>query len=372
MNYLPDPKEYPENRLFALDLLRGLDMFYLVSLGFLYAFFQAMGREDLKIFFATHQWGGFTLCDLIMPLFIFMCGAALPLAMTRRLDANGKPTMAFHTHVWGRFLMLWVFGMLAQGNLTSLDINKIHIYSNTLQAIAVGYVVAAYVLIVKSRLFHIAVMIALAAFYGFYIHFSGDYSCTGNATKPVELWVLGHLLPAGSEILKNAPEAKYTWFLPSVMMPVITLCGAFSTEILLSKNWSTWKRAAILFTCGAVSVAIGFGLKALGVPMIKHFFTVSFTFAAIGYSMLLLAALYVLADIWKLRRGTGLLLLFGQCALSAYFCKAIFFAPVRSLSERLFSGFIQFVPTAYSDSVIEVGFILLTTVLIALYRRARR
>ena len=42
-----------------------------------------------------HYWGGFTAYDLIMPLFIFMCGAAIPLALPKRLDAEGRPTAAF-------------------------------------------------------------------------------------------------------------------------------------------------------------------------------------------------------------------------------------------------------------------------------------
>ena len=38
-----------------------------------------------------HPWGGFALWDIIMPLFIFMCGAAIPFALTRRLDENAQP-----------------------------------------------------------------------------------------------------------------------------------------------------------------------------------------------------------------------------------------------------------------------------------------
>ena len=36
-----------------------------------------------------HPWEGFTCWDIIMPLFIFMCGAAIPLSLERRLERNG-------------------------------------------------------------------------------------------------------------------------------------------------------------------------------------------------------------------------------------------------------------------------------------------
>jgi len=40
-------------------------------------------------------------------------------------------------------LVLWVLGMIAQGNLLAFDLDKLHVFSNTLQAIAVAYLIAA-------------------------------------------------------------------------------------------------------------------------------------------------------------------------------------------------------------------------------------
>ena len=70
----------------------------------------------------THPWEGFTPWDIIMPLFLFVCGAAVPLSLERRLALNdGRPNAAYWRHVLGRVAMLWVLGMLVQGHLTSLD-----------------------------------------------------------------------------------------------------------------------------------------------------------------------------------------------------------------------------------------------------------
>ena len=49
-----------------------------------------------------------------------------------------------------RFVVLWVLGMVAQGNLVSCDPRLIHLYSNTLQSIAVGYVVVALLFVYTS------------------------------------------------------------------------------------------------------------------------------------------------------------------------------------------------------------------------------
>mgnify|MGYP000376291994 CR=1 FL=1 len=42
-----------------------------------------------------------------------------------------------------RFILLFIFGMIVQGNLLGLDPKHLYLYSNTLQAIATGYLIAA-------------------------------------------------------------------------------------------------------------------------------------------------------------------------------------------------------------------------------------
>jgi len=42
-----------------------------------------------------------------------------------------------------RVVLLWVFGMMCQGNLPALDPVRIFFFSNTLKAIAVGYLFPA-------------------------------------------------------------------------------------------------------------------------------------------------------------------------------------------------------------------------------------
>ena len=93
-----------DERLFSLDALRGLDMIFLcLAKPVIVATAQALGCGDVEAYpfmrQFTHPWGGFTAYDLIMPLFIFMCGAAVPFALPKRLNAEGRPTAAFWRHV---------------------------------------------------------------------------------------------------------------------------------------------------------------------------------------------------------------------------------------------------------------------------------
>ena len=369
---LPSASDYPDSRLFSLDLLRGLDMFYLaVVSAVLPPLFEALGLSPgWKRFFCTHPWEGFTLYDLIMPLFIFMCGAAVPFALGRRLS-DGRPQPGYWRHVWSRVALLWVLGMLAQGGLATLDIHRISFYSNTLQAIAFGYLVAAFVLTLRSWKVRLAIPIALTVVYGLIVHFGGDYTKEGNVTHVVELRILRAIMPADNEQIGYIVRYGYTWYLPSMMFAVITLAGCFSSQLLLRRGWSVWKRAAGLAVLGAGSLAVGWVLAFAGVRMVKHFFSVSFTLQAIGWSVLALDALYVVTDIWRFRRGTGLLLLFGQFALTAYLCESVFGEVCRAAGDRLFGGFCRFFGPQWVETVRAVGFgVVITAVLMV--RRAMR
>jgi predicted acyltransferase len=368
MNLFHNPVEYPQKRLFCLDLLRGIDMFYLsvVSVILPPLFSLAGVHRSISAFFVEHPWGGFSLYDLIMPLFIFMAGAAIPLSLGRRLK-NGRATWDYWKHVFIRVVMLWILGMFVQGSLEKFNLHHISPYNNTLQTIAFGYLVSSGVMLLKNRYVKLAIPIALAVMYGVIVHFCGSYTKDGNITMIVELKILNAILPADNTQTANVVKYGYTWFLPSMIFPVMTLSGCFSTEILMSKL-SQLKKAVGLTVFGLISLGAGWMLVFAGVPSIKQFYTVSFTLQAIGWSVLLLAVLYVLTDIFKFRRGTGLLLLFGQYALTAYICLTIFRGPFVMIWKRFTIGLYDLFPTTVGPILSAVGYSLVTVVVLVLYR----
>lgn len=305
-------------RLYSLDLLRGLDMFLLVVVGPLFAALDAVWRLPPCVMDQfRHFWGGFTLWDLIMPLFIFMCGAAVPFALGRRIGPDGRPAKGYFTHVLSRVALLWILGMVSQGRLLSFDINLINPFNNTLQAIASGYLVAAIAYAIPCRCVRYILPAALAAAYTAFLAFFGDYTPDGNAATRFEYFILPRITPAASQALALADKG-YSWWATIPMFGAITLCGSTATEILQSAA-APWKRFAHLAAFGGALGLAGLAL-APAIPPVKHIYTLSFTAQATGLSILLLAALYAITDILKFRRGLGLFILFGQCSLMAYMC----------------------------------------------------
>lgn len=325
-----------KERLYSLDVLRGLDMILLVVVGpFIKAADQVCHFSSAFMGQFRHGWEGFTLWDSIMPLFIFMCGAAVPFALERRLT-DGRAGTAFWKHVLLRVAMLWILGMVIQGNLLTLDPSKFNPYSNTLQAIAAGYLITACVMLVRSRAVRIAAPVAFALLYTLLLAFGGDYTEHGNFAFKTDVAILKALLPNNSKWL--ASPSHYTWFSTSLMFAAMTLVGFHATEILRSGG-EKWKKAVRLFIYGAALEAVGWAVSPW-IPVIKPIFTLSFTAQAMGWCVISLAALYVLTDILMLRRGLGVIVLFGQYALTAYLVGVWFFRPVlKKLADILIQGF---------------------------------
>ena len=327
-----------KERLFSLDLLRGLDMFLLTVVGpFVSAFSGTVALPKALMDQFNHAYGGFVLWDIIMPLFIFMCGAAVPFGLGKRLR-DGKPTPAYWKHVVSRFALLWFLGLIAQGRLLTLDLLRISPFNNTLQAIACGYLIAAVVTIIPSRKVQIAMPIALAVGYGLALHLGGDYSRTGNVAIRFEDWFVRLILPTGSRALELA-DPWYSWWFTIPMFGAMTLCGAEATRILTADE-PKMRRFAKLLALGAILLAVGWALVPW-VPSVKHVFTFTFTAQAMGWSCLALAILFYLSDILMFRRGLGLFILFGQTALLAYMTVEVFACVPNAFADRVTGGFAQ-------------------------------
>jgi predicted acyltransferase len=360
---------FPKERLFSLDLLRGLDMILLVVIGPL------IGASNKIWHFSEpfmnqfkHFYTGFTLWDIIMPLFIFMCGAAIPLALKKRIK-DGKAGSDYWKHVFSRVVMLWILGMIVQGNLLSLDRMKINFFTNTLQSIAIGYLITALSLLVSSKAVRISIPIVLALVYTLILASFGDYSEFGNAAFKVDFAVQSFLLPDKHSSLLNPNH--YTWYLTSLMFGAMTLTGYHSTEILLAAKPKA-KKAINLSVLGISLLAIGF-ISAIWIPVIKPIYTLSFTSQAMGWCVLALAFLYYLTDVKMFRKGLYLPILFGQCALTAYIVGGFFRPVLQRLSQILAQGLphVLSFDTAEQNLAVAVITVVELTIVLIIRRRLR-
>ena len=362
-----------KERLYSLDLLRGLDIFFLtVVCGIFWAAHEGLGLFPVppgtpEGYFGpvmeqfAHRWGLFHLIDIVMPMFIFMCGAAVPFALGRRL-LDGRPAAAFWKHLGARFALLWFCGMIAQGDLLTLDPGKIRLFDNTLQTIACGYVIAALTMLIPDRRIRWAMPAVLALGYTIPLAVYGDYTPTGNLAHLVEVRIVNTFcVPLGF----SAKVTDYTWFATIPMFGVMTLMGMISTEILTDKTVADMKKFFRLLVLGTAVLGLGW-LTYPWIPSVKHIFTLTFTAQAMGWCMISLAVLYYLTDILKFRKGLGIFILFGQFALTAYMlCDTPLAAITSKAAETFGMGFEHLFGKGWSVFLISiVQGVLVTTALI--------
>ena len=362
-----------KERLYSLDCLRGLDMFLLtVITPVVCAADRSWGLPPGVMKHFQHVWNVFSLHDVIMPCFIFMCGAAIPFAMGGRLR-DGRPTAEFWRHLVSRFLLLYFLGSVVQCNLLSFDPMEIHVFYNTLQVIGVAYVFTSLMMFVPSRSVRIATIPVLLAVMGVVTHLAGhgDYTETGNFVYRFDRIVWGLFLPEGQHSLK--PNGYYCYLLPQLAAFALTQLG-YECTLVLRSGRNAWRKAGILGVVGLILLCAGWTVS-VWVPVIKHIYSASFSLLVAGWSVVALAVLYVVTDIWKFRRGLRTIIVFGQHSLTAYLLWNLFGHGFVKAAERLTVG----VPHLFGERALPfAGGLVAAAMLVAVmyvwdgFRRHRR
>lgn len=182
-------------RLESLDVLRGFDLFLLVGLeAVMHHLSSAVNTPCFHSFmwcFSHVDWEGFSTWDMIMPLFMFMSGITIPFALSRYKDAKDKSLI--YRRILKRVVLLWIFGMMCQGNLFGLNPERIYFYSNTLQAIATGYLISSLLYLHTSIRTQIIIAVALLLSFWGAMEFitingygGGNYTPDGNLAEWID------------------------------------------------------------------------------------------------------------------------------------------------------------------------------------------
>lgn len=363
-------------RLLSLDILRGFDLACLVLVQpILYVWLSILnpGEETFggKVMGQiTHvPWEGFCFWDIIMPLFMFMSGITIPFAMSRYKTGKEKVDRRFYVRILRRFVVLWVVGAIIQGNLLEFDIRQLHLYSNTLQSIAVGYVVVTFLYIFTSLRTQLTVVSLLFVAYIaiFVVWGNMDFTIDANICEEIDRKVLGHFRDGviwnGDSWTWN-PTYHYTWIMSSLNFVVTVFTGYMAGYILRGSSSMLDKFLKLLITgVGLIAVSL---LMSLWIPIIKHIWSSSMTLFASGICFILMALFYFVVDIKGWIRGLGWLKVYGVNSLVAYFLgEAVNF---DSITNSFFHGFEQWMGVYYPVLVVTMHGIFIFIILTWMYR----
>ena len=377
-----------KKRLESLDALRGFDLLCLVAISDLVEELAEVIDKPwmgaVMECFTHKKWEGFSPWDLVMPLFMFMAGVAIPYSLKSPSKGRKEESLPIEGEVGRgsiglrlirRVLLLWLFGMMVQGNLLALDPNRIYLFTNTLQAIAVGYLFSALLYLHTSWKTQIGIAVALLLTFWGAMEFitigsygGGDYTPHGNLAEGIDMMVLGRFRDTAriidGEVVVKA-SYTYTWILSSLNFVMTVLTGVLAGQTLKSAM-NQGHKVAILLGAGVAMVALGWTWDLVH-PVIKHIWTGSMVLVSSGYCFLLMGLFYWWIDCRGHNKHLTLLKVYGMNSITAYVVSHVI--SFRSVSKSLLFGLEQYVGDYY-DFIIQFGNVaILFIILYIMYRK---
>ena len=369
-------KTSPEKgRLASLDILRGFDLFLLV---FFQPVFMSLARkldapwlEGVMRQFEHVPWEGFRVWDLIMPLFMFMAGASMPFSFAK----FGDDKRAAYLRIARRVVLLFIFGMVVQGNLLGLDPHRIYLYSNTLQAIATGYLVTALLFLFTSRRTQILVSVLLLLAYWAAMQFvsiggygGGNYTPDANLAEWIDSVVLGRFRDTAQlkdGVVLVADWYHYTWLLSSLNFAVTVLTGLFAGYI--AKDRMEGKKKVQLYLGIGAAMSVAGWLWGLQMPVIKTIWTSSMVLVSSGYCFMLMGLFYYWIDYKGHRSGITWLKVYGMNSIVAYMLSSI--VNFRCMGESFLWGLEQYMGPYYGLMLTMWNMAVVYFILWVMYRK---
>jgi predicted acyltransferase len=354
-------------RVVSIDALRGFDMFWIIGGGAIFASLHDISGNPATAWIRmqlTHvRWQGFRFEDLIMPLFLFIVGVVMPYSFQKRLDA-GQSKTRLYLHIIKRTVILFIFGMIAQGNLLDYDLSKLHIYSNTLQAIAAGYVIAAVIMLNLGIRWQLAVTgILLVLFWLLMVlvpvpgHGAGVLTPDGNLAIYIDRVILGRFI--------DGTNPPYTWILSSMTFPCTVMLGVMAGH-LLRLDEAGIRKVLWLLAAGGGCIVAGL-LWNLFFPIIKHIWTSSFVLFSAGLCFMLLALFYLVIDVLGFRRWAFGFVVIGTNAIAVYM--AVHIINFRNIGGVFVRGLEKYAGNWYPFIYATAGFAVVWLILWWMYRK---
>lgn len=327
---IPDSeqKHLTGTRVASIDALRGFSMFWIIGGGIVFRSLDQIFNHPVTAFIGIQlkhvKWLGFHFEDLIMPLFIFIVGVAVPFSISNRLK-RGQSRGRIYLHIVKRTAVLYLLGvMLGSGGLhfnwPEMD------WVGVLHRIAVCYFFAAVLLMHTKWQTQAIVTAALLLLYWAALTLvpvpgHGPGVITPEGCLPA--YIDQQFLPG------KISEAFYGYgdsngILPTLASVSTVLLGALTGHWLRSNRPDNHKVTGLALA-GLISLSVGYAWGQL-FPVIRLLWTGSMVLFAAGLSLLLLTLFYWLIDVRGYKKWAFGFVVIGMNAIAVYVATRVFVA----------------------------------------------
>jgi predicted acyltransferase len=345
----------PSARLVSIDVMRGITVAFMIMVN-------NNGQNELAYRWMNHSpWNGFTPTDLVFPAFLFIMGVSLVLSRRAR-GVRKTATLVDLGRILRRTALLFLLGLVVNG-FPYFHLDTLRIYG-VLQRIAVCYLLAALLeLLTRRTCIYISLFLFCLASYWILLRWIPvpghgmpvrDFALLDPDVN-LAAYVDRHIFPHRLYELTRDPEG----FLSDMPSFASTLLG------MIAGLWLTGGRAAATKLRGMLAgsvVLLSTGLLwSQSLPINKKLWTSSYVLYAGGWSVLILAACYLILEMKPgHRRWTFPWLAFGTNAIVAYVLSELLSSALAdfhvnaqlSVQQYLYQGFFQNIGTPAFGSLI--------------------
>jgi predicted acyltransferase len=361
-------------RLLSLDVLRGFDMFWIIGGGTLIQIlakcFPSKWLQLVADQMEHAKWVGFHFYDLIFPLFMFISGATIPIAIILKLE-RGTSKKDLLIKVTKRMVILIILGFVYNGILRDGFANAR--YASILAQIGVSYFIASLIVIyshsVKSQLLWLGGILVGFGIIQLLIPVpgigAGVLTPEGCINGYVDRILLPGRLAYGPDGMSVSGNGIFDalGILSILSATGVTLMGYFAGRILLQKDYNERKKLSILSILGIGLIFLALCLSPF-YPIIKKCWTSTYNLFSGGISFILIALFYLVIDVWGYKKWTLFFRVIGMNSIFAYIVVAGNLVNVYSTSISLFGWIASPLSENGGQIVLTIGNILLAWLLL--------
>ena len=319
-------------RLMSVDALRGFDMCWILGLSSVVTVvLKAIAPDSAPASLAKEQfehvdWAGFHFYDLIFPLFLFIAGVSMAIALPRRVAREGKAGAV--RHLVARALIIFILGVFFSGGLKD-GWEKIR-WLGVLQRIGIASAAAGMLSLWLNVRSLAAVAVSLLVGYCLLLGLvpvpvigAGNFAEGKNLTNYLDsIWLPGRKYDGNHD-----PEG------------ILSTLPAIATALLgvLAGKWlvggaSPARKAGGLIAAGTVLLVLGWCWHPF-FPVIKKIWSSSFVLVAGGWSAILLGVFVWIVEVMQWRAWATPFIWVGANPITLYVVSGLGF--FRTISERL-------------------------------------
>ena len=295
-----------KSRLLSLDIYRGITIAFMIIVN-------TPGSWNYVYSPLRHsEWHGCTPTDLVFPSFLFIVGVSMWYSMKKyghEINTRSLLKILFRTSVI--FLAGFLLGLFP---FIGKDMSSVRIMG-VLQRIALAYGFGALIcLLFRRKQLWVVSIIILAGYWALLYFLGGDdpYSLEGNLALRVDRAILG-----AKHLYKGFGIAFDPEGLLSTIPAVVTVIIGYMSGELVGKGSINGVNALKMVIYGIGAIAIGLIWSTL-FPINKPLWTSTYVLFTAGISLILMAFLYLVVDVLKIREWTGFFRVFGVNALFIY------------------------------------------------------